>query len=159
MGEPFPGWLWLALPLLVAAGAAMVTAAVMRSRAEVALAGQRQEVAEARALLLTQHRAMEERVRACEQEARAQALDQFLADVHIEERHYVRPSGSGETRLVVQERVCFRNIPLSNWSERDLPGSAMLLPAPAPSARPASPGEGIPPVRPAQKPHQLTPVR
>jgi hypothetical protein len=157
MGEPFPNWLWLVLPLLVAAGAAMVTASVMRSRGEAALAGQRQELAEARALLMTQHRAMEERVRACEQAARAQALDQFLADVHIEERHYVQSSGAEETKLVAQERVCFRNIPLSNWSERDLPGSAMLLPAPA--ARAAGPGREVPAARPAQKTRQLPPAR
>ncbi len=78
--------------------------------------------------LACQQKTMEERVRAAESEARRKALDEFLADVHVEERRYFREIESvGESRkcLVLQERVCFRNIPLSPWTEHELASEGM----------------------------------
>ncbi len=105
------------MPVFIAGGAAMVTAALMRSRMEVAVTREREVLAEARALLATQHRAMEERIRATEEASRRKALDEFMDDIHVEERQYVRESRSvfgSPRRLVLQERVYFRNIPLTD---------------------------------------------
>ena len=113
------------MPALIAAGSALVTAALMQAKAEVSLSRQRETLAEARALLATQHRAMEERIRATGEEARRMALDEFMADIRVEERQYVRESKSLLSRrrsLVVQERVCFRHIPLTDWTEREYAG-------------------------------------
>jgi hypothetical protein len=88
-------------------------------------------VVQARMHLACQQSTMEERVRAAESEARRKALDEFLADVHVEERRYFREIESvGERRrcLVLQERVCFRNIPLSPWTENELAVDKRLAP-------------------------------
>jgi hypothetical protein len=115
--------LWIILPVLVAAGSALLTFYIMQARLEVALAEEREVASEARVRLESQKRAMEEAIRATEESTKRQALDDFLADVHVEERHYVRESkGFFATRksVVLQERLYFRNIPLSNWVEREL---------------------------------------
>ncbi len=129
MQEISPAFVWVFMPLLIAGGAALVTAALMQARTEVALARHREMIAEARALLATQHRALAERVRAAEEAARRKALDEFMADIRVEERQFVRESGpppAPRKSLLVQERVCFRNIPLTNWTERELPAAAEL---------------------------------
>jgi len=127
MVEWVPPYIWTALPFVVAAGAALLTAIVMNSRTEAALACQRAALAEVRALLATQHRAMEERVRATEEEARRRALNEFLADVRVDERRFLL---EGRNTMLLQERVSFRNIPLTPWVDRELP-AATLLDAPA----------------------------
>ena len=66
---------------------------------------------------------MEERVKATEQEARRKALDEFMQDFRVEERHYFRENKSVAARqksMVLQERLYFRNIPLSNWVEHEM---------------------------------------
>ncbi len=117
------------MPVIVALGACAVTAALMHARAEIALARQQDKLAEAKALLATEQRVTEERIRATEEATRRRALDEFLGDVRIEERQYLkeeRSAVSKRTALVVCERVCFRNIPLTGWVERELPASAAL---------------------------------
>ena len=55
--------------------------------------------------------------------ARREALDEFLADVHVEQRHYVKDNKllfQNRKALVLQERIFFRNIPLSNWIEHEI---------------------------------------
>jgi hypothetical protein len=50
-------------------------------------------------------------------------LDEFLADVHVEQRHYVKDNKllfQNRKALVLQERIFFRNIPLSNWIEHEI---------------------------------------
>jgi hypothetical protein len=136
MQEMSPAFVWVFMPLLIAGGAALVTAALMQARGEVALSRHRETIAEARALLATQHRAMAERIRAAEEAARRQALDDFMADIRVEERQFVRENGSLLARrkaLVVQERVCFRNIPLTGWTEREAPGCPAQPQATAPA--------------------------
>ena len=113
---------WMFLPLIVAAGSGLLAAFIMQARMEVALARQREGLVETRALLAAQRRATEERVRAAEEAARRKALEEFMADIRIEERHYVRESKSlfvNQRFLVLQERVYFRNIPLTDWVERE----------------------------------------
>ncbi len=51
-------------------------------------------------------------------------MDAFLADIRIEERHYTREHKvlfMSRKMLVRQERIFFRNIPLSNWVENEMP--------------------------------------
>jgi hypothetical protein len=51
-------------------------------------------------------------------------MDEFIADIRVEERHYVREHKIlFVTRkcLVRQERIFFRNLPLSTWVEQEMP--------------------------------------
>jgi hypothetical protein len=117
-------WLLIALPFVAALGSGILVYIVALGSNESALARDREALTEARSQLIHQQKAMEDRVRATQAEARRQALDDFLADVRVEERHYLREIGTPMDRrkcLVQQERVCFRNIPLSQWTERELP--------------------------------------
>lgn len=144
-----PQLVWIALPLLIAGAAALVTALVMQARAEVAVSRHREILAEARALLATQHRAMEERVRATEEQARRKALDEFLESIQTEERQFLRdiPSWFSKRKtLVVQQRVCFRNVPLTNWVEQEFPDTKEMVRIPLPTPEAALPA---PPERPA----------
>ena len=118
-----PDLLLIALPFVAALGSGVLSFIVVQARMEVVTAREREEFIETRAQLLQQQKTMEEKVRAAEAEARRSAFDEFLGDVRVEERHYVRQVGSAEEQrkcLVVQERVCFRHIPLSQWMEREL---------------------------------------
>lgn len=115
--------LWLFLPLFVAAGSALLAFFIMQSKLEVAIARERESMAEARAVIATHARTMEETIRATEESARRQALDDFLADFRVEERQYTRESKSlflNRKSMILQERLFFRNIPLSNWVEHEM---------------------------------------
>ena len=115
--------LWILLPVFIAAGSALLAYFVMQSRMEVAIAREREVLAEARAETRLQKNTMEERVKATEQEARRKALDEFMQEFRIEERHYFRENKSEAARqksMVLQERLYFRNIPLSNWVEHEM---------------------------------------
>jgi hypothetical protein len=115
--------LWILLPVFIAAGSALLAYFVMQSRMEVAIAKEREVLAEARAETRIQKNTMEERVKATEQEARRKALDEFMQEFRIEERHYFRENKSHAARqksMVLQERLYFRNIPLSNWVEHEM---------------------------------------
>src|ERR1700685_2920923 len=115
--------LWILLPVLIAAGSALLSFYLMQARLEVAVSKEREVIAEARAEVRLQKNTMEERVRATEQEARRRALDEFMQDFRVEERHYFRENKSVASRqksMVLQERLYFRNIPLSNWVEHEM---------------------------------------
>lgn len=115
--------LWILLPVLIAAGSALLSFYIMQARMEVAVSKEREVIAEARAEIRTQKSTMEERVRATEQEARRRALDEFMQDFRVEERHYFRENKSVTARqkaMVLQERLYFRNIPLSSWVEHEM---------------------------------------
>ena len=52
------------------------------------------------------------------------AFDAFLMDFRVEERRYLRENKShfmNRRSVVMQERLYFRNIPLSNWVEHEMP--------------------------------------
>ena len=138
--------LWIGLPFVVALGSGILVYIVGQAHNAAMLARERETLAEARSQLIHQQKAMEDRVRATQAEARRQALDDFLADVRVEERHYLREIGPPLDRrknLVQQERVCFRNIPLSQWTERELPYEGQ--PEPEPVRQPiVMPGGGGP---------------
>jgi hypothetical protein len=147
-----PDYLLAAMPFVVAAGAALLTAILMNARTDAALACQRASLAEVRALLATQHRAMEERVRAAEEEARRRALNEFLADVRVDERRFLLEERG---TLLLQERVSFRNIPLTPWVDRELPSST---PLPNPRREVAAEPVHAEPVR-AEPAHVAAPAR
>ncbi len=116
-------YLWMFLPLFVAAGSALLAFYIMQSRLEVAVSRERETLAEIKAALHAKDRIMEETVRATEESAQRKALNDFLADFRVEERHYVRESKSlfvSKKAMVLQERLYFRNIPLSNWVEHEM---------------------------------------
>ena len=98
---------------------------VMKSRTDVLLARQREKLAVAQAALGAQKEAMLDSVRHAAQEtARREAMDDFMADIRIEERHYIREHKAlflTRKSVVRQERIFFRNLPLSNWIEQEMP--------------------------------------
>jgi hypothetical protein len=116
-------FLWLFLPVFVAGGSALLSYYIMQARMEVALAKERESLAEARATIVSHKITLEERVKATEESSKRKALDDFMQDIRTEERSYVREfkslEGSRKT-MVMQERLFFRNIPLSNWIEHEM---------------------------------------
>ncbi len=116
--------LWILLPLFTAAGSALLACFLMQARLEVAVARERQSRAEAEAALQHHQKLLEEKVKAAEEETRRRCLDDFLADFRVEARHYMKESRSlflKQKSMVLQERLFFRNIPLSDWVTRELP--------------------------------------
>ena len=115
--------IWLFLPVFVAGGSALLSFFIMQAKLEVSVAKERESLAEARATISSQKVMMEERIRATEEAVKRAAMDDFLKDFRVEERSYVRESKSldSATRsMVMQERLFFRNIPLSNWVEHEM---------------------------------------
>src|SRR5260370_22374303 len=115
--------LWIGLPILVSVGSGRLAYFVMKARMEAAIAGERSALAEARARLEGQSKTLAETIRATEEAAKRQAFDEFLADLRVEERHYLREQKAlfiSKKSLVLQERIFFLNIPLSAWVENEL---------------------------------------
>lgn len=120
--ETLEALLWIVLPAFVAVGSGLLSALIVQARMAVELAKERAATAEARALVLAENQQIEDRIRAAEESARRQALEELLSDIRIEERRYIRESKSlfvNRKCLVVQERLFFRNLPLSDWIERE----------------------------------------
>ncbi len=116
-------FLWMFLPVFVAGGSALLSFYIMQARMEVALAKERESLAEARATISSQRITMEERIKATEEATKRHSLDEFMQDFRVEERSYVRESKSltaSKKSMVMQERLFFRNIPLSNWIEHEM---------------------------------------
>ncbi len=115
--------LWMFLPLIVASGSAVLAYYIMQARMEVALAKERESLAEARALIQTHKVTMEERIKATEEATRRATMEELMQEIRVEERSYVRdsntPQGSRRS-MIMQERVFFRNLPVSNWTEREM---------------------------------------
>ena len=115
--------LWMFLPIFVAAGSALLSFYIMQARMEVAVAQEREMIAQTRAMLNSHEQIMVDRIKATEEHTQRKALDSFLADFRVEERHYVRESKSmfmQKKSMILQERLFFRNIPLSNWVEHEM---------------------------------------
>jgi hypothetical protein len=116
-------FLWMFLPVFVAGGSALLSFYIMQARMEVALAKERESLAEARATITSQKVTMEERIKATEESTKRLAMDEFMHDFRVEERSYARESKSltaSKKTMVMQERLFFRNIPLSNWIEHEM---------------------------------------
>ena len=116
-------FLWMFLPVFVAGGSALLSFYIMQARMEVALAKERESLAEARATITSQKVTMEERIKATEESTKRMAMDEFMQDFRVEERSYARESKSlsaSKKTMIMQERLFFRNIPLSNWIEHEM---------------------------------------
>ena len=120
--------LWILLPGLVAVGTGLLAWFVMQSRMDVALAQQRERLAEQRGALEAERNAVRDSVaiavHAAGEQAHREALDTFLAELKVEQRHYTRENRlllHNRRSVVLQERMCFRNLPLSDWIEHEIP--------------------------------------
>lgn len=115
--------LWMFLPVFVAGGSALLSYYIMQAKMEVAIAKERETLAEARATITSQQVTMEERIKAAEESTKRMAMDDFMLEFRVEERSYMRESRSltdSKKSMVMQERLFFRNIPLSNWIEHEM---------------------------------------
>ena len=100
---------------------------IMQSRMEVALAQERERLAETRGALDAEKAAvgasLDTALRAAEAVAKHEALEHFMDELRVEQRHYTRENRmlmQNRKSLVLQERMYFRNIPLSDWIEHEI---------------------------------------
>jgi len=100
---------------------------VMQSRMEVKLAEARERIAADKGAIQAEREAMEGQLqtamRAAQERAHREALDAFLGEMKVEQRHYTRENrrlAHPRKSLVLQERMYFRNIPLSDWIEHEI---------------------------------------
>jgi len=119
--------LWILLPGFVAVAAGVLAWFVMQARMDVALANQREAMAETRGALEAEKAAVkasfQSAIRAAEETARRTAFDTFLDEISVEQRHYTRENrlaAQNRKSLVLQERMFFRNLPLSDWIEHEI---------------------------------------
>jgi hypothetical protein len=119
--------LWILLPGFVAVTAGILAWFVTQSKMEVKLAEERERLAESRGALSAEKAALagslDTALRAAEERARRQAFDSFLGEITVEQRHYTRENrllSHSRKSLVLQERMYFRNIPLSDWIEHEI---------------------------------------
>jgi hypothetical protein len=115
--------LWILLPGFVALSAGLLAWFVMQSRMDVALADQRTELAEARCSVDAEKASLHATIRATEETVKRQALECFLGELKVEQRHYMKENRlllQNRRSLVLQERMYFRNIPLSDWIEHEV---------------------------------------
>jgi len=116
-------FLWLFLPVFVAGGSSLLSYYIMQAKMEVALSKEHELLAEARATINSLKVTMEERIRAAEESSKRVAMDDFMRDFRVEERSYAREIRSltaSKKSMIMQERLFFRNIPLSNWIEHEM---------------------------------------
>ena len=124
---PMESLLWILLPGFVAVASGLLAWFVMQSRMEVALAREREMLAQERGAIEAERTALEAQlgtaIHAAEEGAKRTALDNFLGDLRVEQRHYTRENRmllQNRKSLVIQERMYFRNIPLSDWIEHEI---------------------------------------
>ncbi len=112
----------IALPFFVALGSALLVWIFMEARMDTLVSRERAVAHAAQSQAAQQNETWNEKVKAIEETARRRAMDEMLREIRMEERRYLRRSrsGLGPAALVVQERLSFRGIPLSPWSERIL---------------------------------------
>jgi len=110
--------------IAVAFVSSLLTYLFTRLRMERAAGERVRALAEALAALENEKAKFEEAAKGIEESARRKALDEFLADLRVEERRYVRQHRvlfAHRKSLVLQERIFFRSIPISNWVEHEVP--------------------------------------
>ena len=119
--------IWILLPGFTAVASGLLAWFIMQSRMEVALALQRERLAETRGALDAEKSALgaslDTALRAAEAVAKREALENFMGELRVEQRHYTRENRmltQKRKSLVLQERMYFRNIPLSDWIEHEI---------------------------------------
>jgi hypothetical protein len=117
-------WLSIGLIASLSIASSIITYLLTTLRNERAAAEQRRALAEAVSTLEAEKAKFEQAAKGIEENARRKALDEFLADLRVEERRYVREHRvlfAHRKSLVLQERIFFRNVPISNWVEHEVP--------------------------------------
>jgi hypothetical protein len=119
--------LWILLPGFAALASGVLAWFVMQSRMEVALAHERESLAAERGAIESERAAFEASlgtaIRAAEETAKRTSFDKFLDELRVEQRHYTKENRllmQNRRSLVIQERMYFRNIPLSDWIEHEI---------------------------------------
>src|SRR5664279_607635 len=119
--------IWILLPGFTAVASGLLAWFIMQSRMEVALSLQRERLAESRGALDAEKSALgaslDTALRAAEAVAKQEALEHFMDELRVEQRHYTRENRTltkNRKTLVLQERMYFRNIPLSDWVEHEV---------------------------------------
>ena len=114
----------IGLILVASVGSSLITYFLTTSRAQRTAAERTRALAEALSALENEKAMFEQTARAIEENAKRRALDDFLADLRVEERRYVRQHKilfAHRKSLVLQERIFFRNVPISSWVEHEVP--------------------------------------
>jgi hypothetical protein len=117
-------WVTIAIVLVSASVCSLITYLLTRLRLERGGAERVKELAQAVAALENEKAKFEEAARGIEENARRKALDEFLGDLRVEERRYVREHRvlfMHRKSLVLEERIFFRNLPISNWVTHEIP--------------------------------------
>lgn len=117
-------WVSIGLIASLSIASSVITYLLTTLRKERDAAEQRRALTSAVSALEAEKAKFEEAARGIEANARRKALDEFLADLRIEERRYVREHRvlfAHRKSLVLQERIFFRNVPISNWVEHEVP--------------------------------------
>jgi hypothetical protein len=117
-------WVSIGLIASLSIASSIVTYLLTTLRKERVAADQRRALADAVSTLETEKAKFEEAAKGIEENARRKALDEFLADLHVEERRYVREHRvffAHRKSLVLRERIFFRNVPISSWVEHEVP--------------------------------------
>ena len=119
--------LWVLLPGFVALASGLLSWFVMQSRMEVKLSELRERLASERGAVEAERAAnrasFDTAVRCAEETAKGAAFDKFLSELTVEQRHYTRENRlllNNRRSLILQERMYFRNIPLSDWIEHEI---------------------------------------
>jgi hypothetical protein len=119
--------IWILLPGFTAVASGLLAWFIMQSRMEVALALERERLAETRGALDAERTALgaslDTALKAAEAVAKHEALEHFMDELRVEQRHYTRENRTltrNRKSLVLQERMYFRNIPLSDWIEHEI---------------------------------------
>ncbi len=120
-------FLLLLLPGFAALATGVLSWFIMQSRMEVRMAELRESMAADRGALDAEKEAvkasLDTAMKAAEESAKRQALEGFLGDLRVEQRHFMRENRlllHNRKSLVLQERMCFRNLPLSDWIEHEI---------------------------------------
>src|SRR4051794_38547621 len=117
-------WVAFCLIVMVAIVSGVFTYLLTRLRVAKQSAEQAKALAEAVTALENERDKYQQAAKGIQENARREALDEFLADIHVEERHYVREHRvlfAHRKSLVLQERIFFRNVPISNWVQHEIP--------------------------------------
>ena len=100
---------WLILPVVVAVGASYLVWIVMQARIHV---------------LAAKYDAALVKVES-ECAARRPGVEELLSELRFERNRFLRrtpgPKGSYEATVITQERIYFRDIPLTGWIQDELP--------------------------------------
>jgi hypothetical protein len=117
-------WVSIALIASLSIVSNIITYLFTKLRTERVAAEQRRALADAVSALEAEKTKLEEASKGIEESARRKALDEFLADLRVEERRYVREHRvlfAHRKSLVLRERIFFRNVPISTWVEHEVP--------------------------------------